>query len=83
MKKSNILHIYVICLLLFITNSFGRDFYVATDGDDSNNGYPPSTGLEGAGTTPVVIEGAVTTGGVTSGPNFVTGRRTWIDILPE
>jgi len=53
------------------------------DGDDSNNGYPPSTGLEGAGTTPVVIEGAVTSGGITSGPNFSTGRRTWIDILPE
>ena len=53
------------------------------DGDDSNNGNDPSTGLEGAGTTPVVIEGAVTSGGVTSGPNFQSGRRTWIDILPE
>jgi hypothetical protein len=53
------------------------------DGDDSNDGSPPSTGLEGAGTTPVVIEGAVTSGGITSGPNFQSGRRTWIDILPE
>jgi hypothetical protein len=53
------------------------------DGDDTNNGLPPSTGLEGAGTTPVVIEGAVTSGGITSGPNFQSGRRTWIDILPE
>jgi hypothetical protein len=40
------------------------------------------TGLEGAGTTPVVIEGAITNTGVTSGPNFTTGRRTWIEILP-
>jgi hypothetical protein len=40
------------------------------------------SGLEGAGTTPVVIEGAITNTGVTSGPNFTTGRRTWIDILP-
>jgi len=40
------------------------------------------TGLEGAGTTPVVIEGTVANTGVTSGPNFTTGRRTWIDILP-
>jgi len=53
------------------------------DGDPSNNGSLPATGLEGAGTTPVVIEGAVTSGGITSGPNFQSGRRTWIDILPE
>ncbi|MCZ6668366.1 MAG: PilC/PilY family type IV pilus protein, partial [Gammaproteobacteria bacterium] len=52
------------------------------DGDPTNDGGDPGTGLEGAGTTPVVIEGAVTTGGVTSGPNFSTGRRTWIDIMP-
>ncbi|MCZ6797219.1 MAG: hypothetical protein O7D36_04640, partial [Gammaproteobacteria bacterium] len=57
--------------------------YQIDDGDPTNNGNDPSTGLEGAGTTPVVIEGAVTTGGVTSGPNFSTGRRTWIDILPQ
>ena len=41
------------------------------------------SGLEGAGTTPVVIEGAITNTGVTSGPNFAIGRRTWIDILPS
>jgi hypothetical protein len=52
------------------------------EGSDSSDD-DISTGLEGAGTTPVTIEGAVTTGGVTSGPNFQTGRRTWIDILPE
>ena len=32
---------------------------------------------------PIVIEGGVSEGGLTSGPNFETGRRTWIDILPE
>jgi hypothetical protein len=32
---------------------------------------------------PVIIEGGVSEGGVTSGPNFETGRRTWIDILPQ
>ena len=54
------------------------------DGDDPlGDGEEQSTGLEGAGTTPVVIEGAVTSGGITSGPNFTSGRRTWIDILPE
>ncbi|MEE8306217.1 MAG: hypothetical protein V3R81_03070, partial [Gammaproteobacteria bacterium] len=53
------------------------------DGASGGSGDDPLTGLESAGTTPVVIEGAVTTGGVTSGPNFDTGRRTWIDILPQ
>jgi hypothetical protein len=52
------------------------------EGSTGTNGGP-ITGLESAGTKPVVIEGAVTTGGVTSGPNFDTGRRTWIDILPQ
>jgi len=56
---------------------------LVSDDDASGDGSLPSTGLEGAGTTPVVIEGAVTSGGVTSGPNFQSGRRTWIDILPE
>ena len=32
---------------------------------------------------PVVISGGVSEGGVTSGPNFSTGRRTWTDIMPE
>jgi hypothetical protein len=32
---------------------------------------------------PVIIEGGVAEGGLTSGPNFESGRRTWIDILSE
>ena len=32
---------------------------------------------------PVVIEGGISEGGLTSGPNFEGGRRTWIDILPD
>ena len=32
---------------------------------------------------PVIIEGGVSEGGLTSGPNFEGGRRTWIDILPD
>jgi hypothetical protein len=32
---------------------------------------------------PVIIEGGVSEGGLTSGPNFESGRRTWIDILPD
>jgi hypothetical protein len=53
------------------------------EGGSDDDEELPSTGLEGAGTTPIVIEGAVTSGGVTSGPNFQSGRRTWTDILPE
>ncbi len=56
------------------------------DGDTTNNDDPyieTGTGLEGDGTAPAVIEGAITTGGVTSGPNFSPGRRTWTDILPQ
>jgi hypothetical protein len=32
---------------------------------------------------PVIIEGGIAEGGLTSGPNFESGRRTWIDILPD
>jgi hypothetical protein len=35
-----------------------------------------------SGGSPYVIEGGISEGGVTSGPNFETGRRTWTDILP-
>jgi len=56
---------------------------VDEDGNLVNIGFEDSTGLESAGTTPVVIEGAITNTGVTSGPNFTTGRRTWIDLLPS
>ena len=45
-------------------------------GDDGGGGG----GLSG---DPVIIEGGVSEGGITSGPNFETGRRTWIDILPK
>ena len=42
---------------------------------------------EGSGTSlsgdPLAIVGGIDEGGITSGPNFDTGRRTWIDILPE
>jgi hypothetical protein len=54
-----------------------------------NGGVPPDGGGGGAGGgdslsgDPIVIEGGVSEGGLTSGPNFETGRRTWIDILPE
>ena len=30
---------------------------------------------------PVVIEGGISEGGLTSGPNFTTGRRTWADLV--
>lgn len=36
-------------------------------------------GLSG---TPIIMEGGISEGGFTSGPNFKTGRRTWIDIMP-
>ena len=49
-----------------------------TGGDGSAVGS--GGGISGA---PVVIEGGVSEGGVTSGPNFEVGRRTWIDIMPE
>jgi len=32
---------------------------------------------------PVIIEGGIAEGGLTSGPNFDSGRRTWIDILSD
>jgi len=46
-------------------------------------GELPPTGLDNISGSPVVIEGGVSEGGLTSGPNFDTGRRTWIDILPQ
>jgi len=50
-------------------------------GGGSDPGDPDGGG--GLSGEPVVIEGGVSEGGLTSGPNFETGRRTWIDILPE
>ncbi len=51
-------------------------------GGVGSGGLPP-TGLDSITGSPVVIEGGVAQGGVTSGPNFETGRRTWIDITPQ
>ncbi|MCP4768134.1 MAG: PQQ-binding-like beta-propeller repeat protein [Gammaproteobacteria bacterium] len=54
-------------------------------GDDSGGDDPPPPG-GGSGSidgSPVIVSGGVAEGGVTSGPNFEVGRRTWIDILPE
>ena len=44
---------------------------------------PPGGGGGGLSGDPVIIEGGVSEGGITSGPNFDTGRRTWTDILPQ
>jgi hypothetical protein len=46
------------------------------DGGDGGSG----TSLSG---DPLAIVGGIDEGGITSGPNFEAGRRTWIDILPE
>ncbi len=51
-------------------------------GGTGSGGGPP-TGLDSITGSPVVIEGGVAEGGVTSGPNFETGRRTWIDLTPQ
>ena len=52
-------------------------------GDGDNGGGDGG----GSGTTlsgdPLPIVGGIDPTGITSGPNFVEGRRTWIDILPE
>jgi hypothetical protein len=53
-------------------------------GDGSSGGGGEG---EGSGTSlsgdPLAIVGGIDEGGITSGPNFEAGRRTWIDILPE
>jgi len=46
------------------------------DGDGGGSG----TSLSG---DPLAIVGGLDEAGITSGPNFEAGRRTWIDILPE
>jgi len=52
-------------------------------GDGSNgNGGGSGSGTSISG-DPFAIVGGVNEGGITSGPNFEAGRRTWIDILPE
>ncbi|MCZ6798623.1 MAG: hypothetical protein O7D36_11840, partial [Gammaproteobacteria bacterium] len=50
---------------------------------DSGGDGPPPDGLGDISGSPVIIDGGIVEGGVTSGPNFDTGRRTWIDIMPQ
>jgi len=50
------------------------------DGSDVDTGDGTGTSLSG---DPLAIVGGIDEGGITSGPNFEAGRRTWIDILPE
>jgi len=50
---------------------------------DGGGDGPPPDGLGDISGSPVVIDGGIDEGGVTSGPNFETGRRTWTDILPQ
>ena len=40
-------------------------------------------GPETLSTEPPVIDGGIGASGITSGPNFRTGRRTWTDIVPR
>ncbi len=54
-----------------------------TDGSNPPPGQRTITGVDGIGGVPVIVSGGGGSGGLTSGPNFNTGRRTWIDILPE
>ena len=42
-----------------------------------------TTGLESDGETPVVMEGAAAAAGLTVGPNFEVGRRTWTDVTAD
>jgi hypothetical protein len=41
------------------------------------------TGLDGNHDGPVVMEGGAADGGITVGPNFAAGRRTWVDIIAD
>ena len=49
----------------------------------SNSGIDSATGLESDGESPVIVEGAATEQGITVGPNFRTGRRTWVDVVAD
>ena len=46
-------------------------------------GVDTGSGLDGDGETPVIMEGAAADTGVTAGPNFQTGRRTWTDVTDD
>jgi hypothetical protein len=50
---------------------------------DVNGNVDSTTGLESDGETPVVMEGAAAPAGLTVGPNFQVGRRTWTDITAD
>jgi len=52
-------------------------------GGGSGGGSGPPTGLESIDASPIAVQGGISEGGITSGPNFEAGRRTWTDILPE
>ena len=61
---------------------------MATQGLYSDSGGYFEEGFEDGGGggltgTPQIIPGGIAEGGLTSGPNFETGRRTWTDILPQ
>jgi hypothetical protein len=66
---------------------YEQGLIVEANKDEDGDGVPDGGGDGGGGGglsgTPQVIEGGVSEGGMTSGPNFETGRRTWIDIVPE
>ena len=44
---------------------------------------PDDTGLESDGETPVIMEGAASDTGISAGPNFEVGRRTWTDVTDD
>jgi hypothetical protein len=52
----------------------------SSGGGDENSELGGGGGLSGE---PQIMEGGISEAGITSGPNFATGRRTWTDILPE
>jgi outer membrane protein assembly factor BamB len=43
----------------------------------------PPTGLGGGGEIPVIVAGDAEGQGVTGGPNFRAGRRTWVDLIAD
>ena len=72
-RYSDLEHLYNIGV---VTKNKANGGGTGGGGDASGSG----AGLSG---DPVVISGGISEGGITSGPNFETGRRTWIDILPQ
>ena len=60
------------------TINCGADGCLGDGSDDPDEGS--GTSLSG---DPQSIVGGIDESGITSGPNFASGRRTWIDILPQ